>query len=79
MRLVLARAIVGNPRLLLLDESLEGLDIATFKEIEKYLFDQSHPWTLLLVTRDPELVKRCDQVIQLGECHLGHARSTSAA
>jgi ABC-type multidrug transport system fused ATPase/permease subunit len=79
MRLVLARAIVGNPRLLLLDESLEGLDLSTFKEIEKYLFDQPHSWTLLLITRDPELVKRCDQVIQLGECHLGHARPASGS
>ena len=29
---------------------------------------------LLLVTRVPDLVKRCDQTIQLGECHLGPAR-----
>lgn len=71
MRLVLARAIVGDRRLLLLDESLEGLDLATFQQIEGYLFNQRHPWTLLLVTRDPDLVKRCDQTIHLGECRLG--------
>jgi len=74
MRLVLARAIVGDRRLLLLDESLEGLDLATFQQIEEYLFKQRHPWTLLLVTRDPDLVKRCDQTIQLGECHPSPAR-----
>ena len=74
MRLVLARAIVGDRRLLLLDESLEGLDLATFQQIEGYLFNQRHPWTLLLVTRDPDLVKHCDQTIHVGECHLGPAR-----
>ena len=46
----------------------------TFQQIEEYLFNQRHPWTLLLVTRDPDLVKRCDRTIQLGECHLGPAR-----
>jgi ABC-type multidrug transport system fused ATPase/permease subunit len=65
IRLVLARAIIGRPRLLLLDELLEGLDPQTVAELEKYLFEPSNPWTLVLVTRDPELVKHCDEVVHL--------------
>jgi putative ABC transport system ATP-binding protein len=70
IRLVLARAIIGRPRLLLLDELLEGLDLQTVAELEKYLFAPENPWTLVLVTRDADLVKRCDAVLRLGECHL---------
>lgn len=70
IRLVLARAIIGRPRLLLLDELLEGLDLQTVAELEKYLFAPENPWTLVLVTRDADLVKRCDTVLRLGECHL---------
>lgn len=73
-RLVLARAILGAPRLLLVDELLEGLDIEAIGELEESLFADGMPWTLVLVTRDPDLVARCDQVVYLGECHLSEPR-----
>lgn len=73
-RLVLARAIIGRPRLLLLDELLEGLELETVTALESYLFDRKAPWTLVLVTRDPDLVQHCDEVVRLGECHLSEAR-----
>lgn len=73
-RLVLARAIIGRPRLLLLDELLEGLDLETVTELETYLFRQDSPWTLVLVTRDPDLIQHCDEVVRLGECHLSQPR-----
>lgn len=65
-RLMLARAIAGKPRLLLVDEALDGLDVATLAELEPHLFDRATPWTLLLATRVPDLVGRCDGVIHLG-------------
>ena len=71
MRLMLARALIGKPRLLLLDECLEGLDLQVLAELETCLFDRRNPWTLVLVTRDPELIRRCDRVLTLGECHPG--------
>jgi len=66
-RLVLARAIVGRPRLLILDECLEGLEVAAMTDLEHLLFDGTQPWTLVLATRDPELIGRCDQIVRLGE------------
>ena len=73
-RLVLARAIVGAPRLLLIDECLEGLDLQSVTELEHYLFEPDKPWTLVLVTRDPDLIRHCDQKLQLGDCHLSQPR-----
>jgi len=73
-QLVVARAVIAQPRLLLLDETLEGLDPSTVAELERCLFDRSKPWTLVLATRDPRLVERCDQVLRLGECLLGAPR-----
>ncbi len=69
VRLVLARAIVGRPRLLVLDECLEGLDNASVEQLAPYLFAANNPWTLILVTRDPDLIQRCDQVLRLGDVH----------
>jgi ABC-type bacteriocin/lantibiotic exporter with double-glycine peptidase domain len=65
-QLMLARAIVGRPRLLLIDEALDGLDVATLAGLEELLFDRAQAWTLVLATRDPELIHRCDQVLSLG-------------
>ena len=28
------------------------------------------PSTLVLVTRDPDLIRRCDRSVHLGDCHL---------
>jgi len=69
-RLILARAIVRKPRLLLVDEALDGLETETLERLESALFDAREPRTLILVTRDPDLIRRCDQVLRLGECHL---------
>jgi putative ABC transport system ATP-binding protein len=77
--LVLARAIVGSPRLLLIDECLEGLDVESITRLESYLFGADKPWTLVLVTRDPDLIQHCDDVLRLGECHLSQPRTPGAA
>lgn len=64
-RVMLARAIVGRPRLLLLDEALEGLDEEVRARVLDTLFDRSAPWTLVAVTHHQELVARCGQVVAL--------------
>ena len=77
---MLARAIAGRPRLLLVDETLEGLDSEFLPALEAQLFDPARPWTLILVTRDPDLIARCTDVIHLGACHLsqpGHSQSAA--
>ena len=69
-RLILSRAIIRKPRLLLVDEALDGLEIETLEKLETALFDSREPSTLVLVTRDPDLIRRCDHSVQLGDCHL---------
>jgi putative ABC transport system ATP-binding protein len=64
-RLVLARAIIGRPRLLLLDEALDGLGSSEIAELQAFLFAPQQPWTLILVTQTEELVAGCDQVVRL--------------
>jgi ABC-type multidrug transport system fused ATPase/permease subunit len=69
VRLVLARAIVGRPRLLILDECLEGLDAISVAQLAPFLFATDNPWTLIVVTRDPDLIRRCDHILRLGDVH----------
>lgn len=69
-RLLLARALVQRPRLLLIDELFDSLDDESFKLLETAILDPSLTWTVILATRDHDVTKRCDQVIELAPCHL---------
>lgn len=62
-RLVLARAIAGKPRLLLLDETLDHLDGQARREIVRRLFDRSAPWTALVATQSPDVLRAADDVL----------------
>ena len=63
--LVLARALVDPPSLLIVDRFLKELDTELREKIIDELFDRSRPWTLFLATWDKKLVDRCDIVIEL--------------
>lgn len=64
-RLIIARAIVGEPSLLLLDENLENLEPQTFTELTDFVFGHDNGWTLLVATRDPSVIERCDRTIDM--------------
>lgn len=64
-RLVIARAILGNPRLLLLDDNIEYRDPTIFSELSTFLFDDSNSWTLMIATRDPDILDDCHEVLDL--------------
>jgi ABC-type bacteriocin/lantibiotic exporter with double-glycine peptidase domain len=65
LRLTLARAVAGRPRLLLLDGVLDALDPRDGPDLLDRLFDRSAPWTLLVATADPDLLRRCDRTVEL--------------
>jgi ABC-type bacteriocin/lantibiotic exporter with double-glycine peptidase domain len=64
-RLMLARAIVGKPKLLLLDEALENIDAETKGKILGVLTDPAAPWTLILASHDSFELSHCGEVLRL--------------
>lgn len=50
--LMLARAILSNPSILIIDDSLSQVDSTSFKRILQFLFHPQSPWTLIFTTRD---------------------------
>jgi putative ABC transport system ATP-binding protein len=65
VRLAIARAIVGQPRLLLLDGSLDALDIEACPDLIDALFDSAAPWTLVVVSAREDIRRRCSRAIAL--------------
>jgi ABC-type bacteriocin/lantibiotic exporter with double-glycine peptidase domain len=65
IRLLVARALVMQPRLLLVDELLDGLDEATLAALAEVLMHPSRSWTLVVATRDARVVARMARVIEM--------------
>lgn len=55
-KLLLARALVRRPRLLLLDGFLPGVEAAERQRILARLLAPTHPWTVLLASSDPQVL-----------------------
>jgi putative ABC transport system ATP-binding protein len=66
-RVVIARALINNPKIIFADEPTGNLDSATGKKIEDLLFqlNKDHGITLIFVTHDPDLAKRCQRQIHI--------------
>lgn len=64
-RVVVARAIVAKPALLVVDDALDSLQPSLRGQIFDLLANASRPWTVLIVSDDPMLHARCDHTLFL--------------
>ncbi len=68
MRVSIARALVCNPELVLLDEAFSALDGVTRRSLQETLFDlqRANRWTVLMVTHElDDAVRLADRVVAL--------------
>jgi ATP-binding cassette subfamily B protein len=66
-RLMIARAIVNHPKLLILDEAFTGIDERTKILILEALLAPENNWTVIDISYDAEMVVRSDRVLVLAE------------
>lgn len=60
-RLLLARAVIGSPRLLLIDETLDRLDVEWRDDIIAWILRPKAPWTAIVSTQSAAVIAQCDQ------------------
>jgi putative ABC transport system ATP-binding protein len=70
-RLMIARAILGNPRMIVLDGVLDGIRVDQKQELCETLFQKQSPWTLLVITSNRDVVMMCDREIKLSRIDFG--------
>jgi putative ABC transport system ATP-binding protein len=77
-RLAVARAIVNSPKILFADEPTGNLDSVTGQVVEDLLFDynKKNGITLIIVTHDPDLAKRCDMQINIKDGEIESIRKS---
>ena len=64
-RLMIARAIAGRPRLLVLDEALDHMDADIRETVLPAVLGKDAPWTLLVITHSDEAARMCDRTVRL--------------
>jgi len=71
--LMLARAVVTRPSLLLLDEALAPIEDPLRSKVLDGIFDPDAPWTVLAATDRGDVLSRCDRVVEIddGRIHDG--------
>ena len=62
-RIALARAILRNPRILILDDALSAVDASTEEEIRNELNSAMKNMTTLIITNRLPTIELCDEVI----------------
>ena len=63
--LCLARAIAGNPRLLLVDGLFDGLSDEELEMALSHVLAPDRPWTTIISTGRESIANRCDQFVDL--------------
>jgi putative ABC transport system ATP-binding protein len=63
-RLMIARAIAGSPRVLILDGALDALPIDVRQGIWNNLTNPKTA-TIIVITNEPDIIQRCDKVVSL--------------
>lgn len=61
-RILMARAIVEKPQLLILDEAFTGMDEMTKLKVVEQLFAHDNHWTIINISHDAEVVSRTQMV-----------------
>ena len=64
-KLLLARALVRRPRLLLLDGFLPGVEAAERQRILRRVLAPAEPWTVLLASSEPRVLALCPRLVVL--------------
>ncbi len=76
-RLTIARALVRNPRILILDDSASALDFATDARLRKAIHESTEGTTVFLVSQRVATVKNADQILVLDDGRLAAAGTHS--
>ena len=66
-RLAIARAIVTDPAILILDESTGGLDPVSESQVLDQLFQHRQGKTTILITHRPHVINRADWIVLIDQ------------
>lgn len=68
--MMLAKALLKEPSLILIDEAFDGLDEKTKMKVLDIVLEPDSPWSVLMASQHPEVEVRCDRIVNLDHLNL---------
>ena len=69
-RLTIARALVGQPKILILDDSASALDYATDAKLRMAIARETQNMTVIIVSQRANSIRNADKIIVLDQGHV---------
>lgn len=66
-KMVLARSIVRNPKMLILKDPLDQFDESEADRIMDFLTDPANGWSLIVVSQNDQWIKKCGRVVTMSD------------
>ncbi len=66
-KIVLARSIVRNPKLLILKDPLDQFDESEARRIMDFLVDRSNGWALIVVSQNERWLNKCGRIVTMSD------------
>ncbi|MEQ8624595.1 MAG: ABC transporter ATP-binding protein [Vicingaceae bacterium] len=66
-KLLVARAILNAPKLLLIEDNLDAIDGNQKKDIIDFIRKKDNKWTVIAATKNDYLISKADKIIELNE------------
>jgi len=71
-KILLTRALLAQPKLMLMEDCWSGLEIYEQEHLIDYLTDNARTYTLITVTNDEAFARKCDKIMLLEEGRIIH-------
>ncbi|SFY00665.1 ABC-type multidrug transport system, ATPase and permease component [Ruminococcus sp. XPD3002] len=71
-RLAIARALLSDKQIIIMDEPTSSIDSETEKEVMKTIYNELSDKTLIIITHDEQILYNCDEILELRNRNLIH-------
>ena len=69
-RLAIARALLSDKQIIIMDEPTSSIDSETEKEVMKTIYKELSDKTLIIITHDEQILYDCDEILELSNRNL---------
>ncbi|OWY20165.1 xenobiotic-transporting ATPase [Sphingobacteriales bacterium UPWRP_1] len=69
-KIILARSIISQPRLFVMEDPTAGLEATEQDRILQYLTHPTRRWTLIIVSNNPHVAALCNRIIVMKQGHI---------